>query len=36
MRRPTPSREEFHLANPKGGRPSKHGGEFVFGEYQAE
>ncbi|RST23486.1 hypothetical protein EF908_10625 [Streptomyces sp. WAC04770] len=21
MRRPTPSRKEFHLANPKGGRP---------------
>ncbi len=32
MRRPTPSREEFHLAHPKGGRPPKHGGEFVFGE----
>lgn len=31
MRRPAPSREEFHLANPKGGRPPKHGGEFVFG-----
>ncbi|GGS13122.1 hypothetical protein GCM10010236_79360 [Streptomyces eurythermus] len=32
MRRPTPSREEFHVAIPKGGRPPKHGGEFVFGE----
>ncbi|WP_426567319.1 NF041680 family putative transposase [Streptomyces canus] len=32
MRRPSPSREEFHLANPKGGRPPKHGGEFVFGD----
>ncbi len=32
MRRPTPSREEFHLANPKGGRPPKHGGGFVFGD----
>lgn len=32
MRRPTPSREEFQLAHPKGGRPPKHGGEFVFGE----
>jgi hypothetical protein len=32
MRRPTPSREEFFLANPKGGRPPKHGSEFVFGD----
>ncbi|GAA3503484.1 hypothetical protein GCM10019016_127390 [Streptomyces prasinosporus] len=32
MRRRAPSREQFHLANPKGGRPSKHGGEFVFGD----
>lgn len=32
MRRPTPSREEFHLATPKGGWPPKHGGEFVFGD----
>ncbi len=32
MRCTTPSREEFHLANPKGGRPPKHGGEFVFGD----
>ncbi|ALO91305.1 hypothetical protein SHL15_0090 [Streptomyces hygroscopicus subsp. limoneus] len=32
MRRPTPSREEFHLANPKGGRPPRHGSEFVFGD----
>jgi hypothetical protein len=32
MRRPAPSREEFLLANPKGGRPPKHGGEFVFGD----
>ncbi|GGP86657.1 hypothetical protein GCM10010231_66120 [Streptomyces sindenensis] len=30
MRRPAPPREEFHPANPKGGRPPKHGGEFVF------
>ncbi|GAA1341422.1 hypothetical protein GCM10009647_085080 [Streptomyces sanglieri] len=32
MRRPAPSREEFFLANPKGGRLPKHGGEFVFGD----
>ncbi|MEU0002539.1 NF041680 family putative transposase [Streptomyces microflavus] len=32
MRRPAPSREEFLLAHPKGGRPPKHGGEFVFGD----
>uniref|UniRef100_UPI0004C83E77 transposase n=1 Tax=Streptomyces sp. NRRL F-2664 TaxID=1463842 RepID=UPI0004C83E77 len=32
MRRPTPSREEFHLANPKGGRPPKHSGESAFGD----
>lgn len=32
MRRPAPSREEFSLANPKGGRPPKHGGGFVFGD----
>lgn len=32
MRRPSPSREEFLRANPKGGRPPKHGGEFVFGD----
>lgn len=32
MRRPTPSRKEFSLAKPKGGRPPKHGGEFVFGD----
>ncbi|GGY78653.1 hypothetical protein GCM10010300_22900 [Streptomyces olivaceoviridis] len=31
-RRPTPSREEFHLADPKGGRPPEHGGDFVFGD----
>ncbi|WP_373317118.1 NF041680 family putative transposase [Streptomyces sulfonofaciens] len=31
MRRPAPSREEFFLANPKGGRLLEHGGEFVFG-----
>lgn len=30
MPRPTPSREEFLRSNPKGGRPPKHGGEFVF------
>ncbi|WP_245641998.1 NF041680 family putative transposase [Nonomuraea candida] len=32
LRRATPSREEFFLANPGGGRPSKHGTEFVFGD----
>ncbi|MCX5165467.1 transposase [Streptomyces sp. NBC_00264] len=32
MRRPAPSRKEFSLANPKGGRLPKHGGEFVFGD----
>ncbi len=32
MRRPAPSREQFHLAHPAGGRPPKHGGEFVFGD----
>ncbi|QCX82419.1 Transposase DDE domain protein (plasmid) [Streptomyces sp. YIM 121038] len=32
MRRPAPSRKEFHQANPLGGRPPKHGGEFVFGD----
>jgi hypothetical protein len=32
MRRPAPSREEFFLAHPKGGRLPKHGGEFVFGD----
>lgn len=32
MRRPAPSREEFALTNPLGGRPPKHGGEFVFGD----
>ncbi len=30
MRRPAPSREEFHLSHPRGGRPPKHGGEFRF------
>jgi hypothetical protein len=29
IRRPTPSRKEFGLASPKGGRPPKHGAEFV-------
>lgn len=28
MRRPTPPR----VYDPKGGRPPKHGGEFVFGD----
>jgi hypothetical protein len=32
LRRPTPSREEFRRAHPAGGRPPKHGGEFVFGD----
>ncbi|MFJ6252684.1 MULTISPECIES: NF041680 family putative transposase [unclassified Streptomyces] len=32
MRRPAPSRTEFGLANPKGDRPLKHGGEFVLGD----
>lgn len=32
MRRPAPSRAEFAAANPAGGRPPKHGGEFVFGD----
>lgn len=32
MRRPAPSRSEFALAHPLGGRPPKHGGEFVFGD----
>ncbi|MEV0537898.1 NF041680 family putative transposase [Kitasatospora sp. NPDC050463] len=32
MRRPAPTRAEFALANPGGGRPPKHGGEFVFGQ----
>lgn len=32
MRRPAPSLNEFALANRKGGRPPKHGGEFVFGD----
>ena len=30
MRRPAPSRKEFSLANPHGGRPPKHGKEFRF------
>uniref|UniRef100_UPI00061DCC7A NF041680 family putative transposase n=1 Tax=Kitasatospora aureofaciens TaxID=1894 RepID=UPI00061DCC7A len=30
MRRPAPTRAEFALANPAGGRPPKHGGEFIF------
>lgn len=29
---PSPSREKFLLAHPKGGRPPKHGGEFVSGD----
>ncbi len=32
MRRPAPSRAEFAAANPAGGRPPKHGSEFVFGD----
>lgn len=32
MRRPAPSRKEFHLAHPTGGRPPRHGGEFIFGD----
>ncbi|MFB7905970.1 NF041680 family putative transposase [Kitasatospora sp. NPDC056076] len=32
MRRPAPSRAEFAAANPAGGRPPKHGAEFVFGD----
>ncbi|WP_455409984.1 NF041680 family putative transposase, partial [Streptomyces hiroshimensis] len=32
MRRPAPSREAFHQEHPDGGRPPKHGGEFVFGQ----
>ncbi|WP_432074124.1 transposase [Streptomyces wuyuanensis] len=32
MRRPAPSRNEFSPAHPEGGRPPKHGGEFVFGD----
>lgn len=31
MRRPTPSLKKCALSYPRGGRPSKHGGEFVFG-----
>ncbi|WP_369360881.1 NF041680 family putative transposase [Streptomyces sp. cg2] len=30
MRRPAPSREEFHRAHPRGGHPPKHGKEFRF------
>lgn len=32
MRRPAPSGEEFLRSSPKGGRPPKHGGEFVSGD----
>ncbi|GAA3221906.1 hypothetical protein GCM10010468_47350 [Actinocorallia longicatena] len=32
MRRPAPSREEFDLAHPLGGRYPKHGSEFVYGD----
>nr|BFD96207.1 hypothetical protein KitaXyl93_75670 [Kitasatospora sp. Xyl93] len=32
MRRPAPTRAEWHAAHPAGGRPPKHGGEFVFGD----
>ncbi|GAA1222404.1 hypothetical protein GCM10009665_10790 [Kitasatospora nipponensis] len=30
MRRPAPTRAEFALANPAGGRPPKHGSGFIF------
>ncbi|MFB7380373.1 NF041680 family putative transposase [Kitasatospora purpeofusca] len=30
MRRPAPTRAEFAAANPAGGRPPKHGAEFIF------
>jgi hypothetical protein len=30
MRRPTPSLKEYALAYPQGGRPPRHGGEFIF------
>ncbi|MED7947295.1 transposase [Streptomyces sp. BE20] len=30
MRRPAPTRAEFAAANPAGGRPPKHGSEFIF------
>nr|WP_231978082.1 transposase [Streptomyces sp. TLI_053] len=30
MRRPAPSRAQFAQASPAGGRPPKHGGEFIF------
>ncbi|MFJ2116715.1 NF041680 family putative transposase [Streptomyces sp. NPDC087850] len=32
MCRPAPTREEFHRQHPAGGRPPRHGGEFVFGQ----
>lgn len=32
LRRTAPTRTEFQQANPLGGRPPKHGGEFVFGD----
>ncbi|MEV4117230.1 NF041680 family putative transposase [Nonomuraea sp. NPDC049695] len=32
LRRPAPSRREHCLANPAGGRPPKHGGEFRFAD----
>ncbi|MFB8236249.1 NF041680 family putative transposase [Kitasatospora purpeofusca] len=32
MRRPAPPRAEWDAAHPAGGRPPKHGGEFVFGD----
>lgn len=35
MRRPAPSRTEFAMASPLGGRPPEHGGEFVFGDPSA-
>ncbi|WP_425541294.1 transposase [Streptomyces rimosus] len=35
MRRPAPFRKAFALANPLGGRPPKHGGEFVLGNPSA-
>ncbi|MFJ8476057.1 transposase, partial [Kitasatospora sp. NPDC094011] len=32
MRRPAPTPAQFAAAHPAGGRPPKHGGEFVFGD----
>ncbi|WP_422804815.1 transposase [Streptomyces noursei] len=30
MRRPTPSREEYYRAHPRGGHPPRHSSEFIF------